>query len=172
MTPLFSLKKLCSLWTVCLLSLTLVACGGFHLRGAVDLDPAKQSLQLSYDKDVSDGLLDYKLRQRLQQGNIDLANDGNYRILIESVENKRESVTFTSDARVGEYTLSLRVAFTLMRNSDKSSDRFVAQAERIYSYDADDQTAKDEQAELLRQELYDAVVNRIYSTYVRFAPKQ
>lgn len=153
---------------VCLI---LTGCG-FQLRDSIDVDPLKQELNTRYLTQNENKVFESKLKSAFSAYGIHPTPNAHYTLLINNIEYDRTSVTFESDARVDEYALHLRVSFTVIRNSDAKRANFVTEAERIYSYDADRATAKAEQQTLLKNELYDNVVSRVVSHYLRFSPKE
>lgn len=166
-------KPIARTLSTCMACVCLILAGcGFQLRGSIDIDILKQELNTRYLTQHEDNTFKSKLNSALSAYGIHPTPNAHYTLLINNIEYERASATFESDARVDEYALHLRVSFTVIRNSDAKRANFVAEAERIYSYDADEETAKAEQQTLLKDELYDNVVRRVVSHYLRFSPKE
>ncbi|MDI3323002.1 LPS assembly lipoprotein LptE [Pontibacterium granulatum] len=151
-------------------TLSLLSACGFHLRGAVDVSADK--LLLSLQDERAGERLSRSLKRSLQDNGVQLTADAPYNLKIDKSRFSRESVSLDSSARVDEYSLTLTVNYTLHSLKSDLTKTESAIIERVYTYDADDAAAKDEQETLLRNEMYDAMATRIIRSYMAFDSKK
>ncbi len=168
MTTHLKLKPLLAITLACTLSL-LSACG-FHLRGELDVSDAKQ--QLSVQEEQADPTLRRALKRALMDNGISRDSAATYHLTILDTRFSRDSISLDSNARVDEYSLTLKVDFELREVAKNLREAQSTTIEQVYTYDADAAAAKDEQEALLRQEMYDAVATRILRSYLAFDQAQ
>ena len=168
MTTQLNVKSLQIAVLACTLSL-LSACG-YHLRGTLDV--AADKAQLSLQSEHADPMLRHALHRSMKDNSIQQNAASSNLLTIQNCRFERDSVSLDRSARVDEYSLTLKVRYTLKDIDDNAEKTVTALVERVYSYDADAAAAKDEQESLLRQEMYNAMATRIMRSYLMFdAPK-
>jgi LPS-assembly lipoprotein len=167
------MKKL--LYTLFLLStVTLLSACGFQLRGssAVELPPQLQTLLLQSRSGNSDIL--QLARRSLRSNGITLVEDNNianeeneeelseeigvYRLNIGNEQLAERVISVNSNARAGEYELSMTVPFQLISNEGDRVESDTLVVERIYLADPENAVAKAEEAELIKDEMRQALV--------------
>lgn len=147
--PLFRLGLLL------VLSVLLGSCG-FALRGAAELPPALQTLQLETATGNSE--LVREVRRALLNSRAEIVEDataanGLYTLGIGAEETYERAVSVNANARAGEYQLTMVMPFQLRRGADTVLGPETLTVARIYLADPENAVAKNEEAVLIRTEL-------------------
>jgi len=135
---------------------------GFALRGAVDLPPALQTLQLESTDGNSDIVRD--MRRALEVSDITVvsqARPGIYRLGIGNERVVERVLSVNSNARAGEYELSLSVPFQLRNGETFLIGPETLSIEKVYLADPNSAVAKAEERELIEEEMRRELVNQI-----------
>lgn len=146
---------------ICLL-LTLAACG-FTLRGSADLPPQLQTLLLESNNGNSDIIRE--MRRALGASGVSVLDtppdEGVYRLGLGQEQVQERVLSVNSNARAGEYELSMSVAFQLRNNSEFIIPQETLVIDRVYLADPENAVAKSEEAELIRTEMRRELVNQV-----------
>ncbi|MCV6589517.1 MAG: LPS assembly lipoprotein LptE [Marinobacterium sp.] len=148
-----------------LLSTAIAGCG-FQLRG--QLDVPEHLRQLTLVQTQNNPRLLGSMIETLRQNQLQISAEAPWRLVLQRVTEDRRTVTLDRRARVDEYELGLTVEFLVTDASGKpvlNSQRL--RTERVYTYDANAETAADEQEQLLRQEMSDDLARQIVTRYLR-----
>lgn len=151
------MKRLCLLLAACLLA----ACG-YSLRGSADLSPALQTLYLEtldLDSDMS-----RELRRALTSNGVELLTApaaGVYRLGIGQERSVERVLSVNSNARAGEYEISMSVPFQLRDENALLLGPETITLDSVYLTDPNNAVAKEEEAELIREELRREMVVQI-----------
>jgi LPS-assembly lipoprotein len=146
---------------VLILLATVIASGcGFTLRGSAQLPAALQTMALTSPDGNSDILRE--LRRSLVASDVTLLDSpqANAYVLVLGAEVSRERVlSVNSNARAGEYELSLSVPFQLRNGSTVVLGPENLTIEKVYLADPDSAVAKAEERELMETEMRRELVN-------------
>ena len=151
--------------TAALLITGITGCG-FQLRGQLDVPEHLRQLQLVQSHNVH--RLTTSLIEALRINQLEITAAAPYRLEVIRAVEKRRSVTLDSAANVDEYELTLDVDFQV---TDTEGRLILTpqqlSTERVYTYDANAETAANEQEELLKQEMADDLARQIVMRYLR-----
>jgi len=135
---------------------------GWQPRGAQKLPPALSELRVV--SEMRGNALEYKLRRALNAAGVTLREGaGNhYSIHLSVEERSARKVSLDRSARSAEQEMSLSVSFELRDASEVPvlGPRRIS-ASRIYSYDPNSVIAKQDEENLIYQELQDNLVAQI-----------
>lgn len=139
----------------------LSACG-FTLRGSAELPAQLQTLQLQ----AQDGNTEIvrEMRRALVNSGvnvIDEIREGVYRLGLGREQSEERVLSINSNARAGEYELSLSVSFQLRTADDFFIGPEILTIEQVYLADPNNAVAKAEEAELIKEEMRQELVIQI-----------
>jgi outer membrane lipopolysaccharide assembly protein LptE/RlpB len=144
------------------ISLLLLSACGFTLRGSNDaqlFSPDLQQIQLSSSNAEE---LAQLLRRRLLASGIDLVeNSSSYKLSLGDEQILERVVSVNRNARAGEYELSLLTSIQLDKDAETLIPREIISVEQVYEADPANAAAKTNEAELVRNELRQALVEQI-----------
>lgn len=143
-------QTLLVLFTACFLT----SCG-FTLRGSANLPPQLQTMMLVSVDENGDVLRE--LRRALTANNINLldsADEKSYRLVIGEQESQERILSVNSNARAGEYEISLSIPFQLRSAEAIIIEPEVLTLEKVYLADPNNAVAKAEERELMENEMY------------------
>ncbi len=154
-------QTLLVLFAVCLLS----GCG-FTLRGSANIPPELQNLVLVGANQNSDIMQD--LRRALQANKVtilDSASVGSYQLFIGEADIQERILSVNSNARAGEFELSISVPYQLRSSNAVALEPEVLTIEKVYLADPNSAVAKAEERELMeteiRRELISLILRRL-----------
>jgi LPS-assembly lipoprotein len=141
--------------------LSLAGCG-WHPRGSQDI--GLQTRQLRLVTEQPNAALTLKLRRALLVAGVELVDDAGSTLSLHLGTEQRESrkVSLDRDARSAEQEMRVAVAFDL-RNADGEVvfGPRTASASRIYAFDPNSIIAKQDEENLIYQELLDNVTGQV-----------
>lgn len=146
------------------LALTLLISGcGFQLRGKVDLPSNIDSVHVSGTKSDSD--LAQKLRALLRGNDIPVVSSptpSSLSIVLLDAEAERRTLSLDSRARAAEYLLSERVRFEIRGTGGKVLlEAQDLEERRVMSNDPDNVVGKNEEEQLLRENMQESLAAQI-----------
>ena len=144
-----------------LLLLTLSACG-WQLRGtggAATIDRLHVKANNANSPFV-------RVLERYLRGSgielVDSATDAEYSLNIVKEKSKRRTATVSASARISERLLEEQVEYLVTRpDSSMAIERSTASVERIYEYNEDNVLATEDEAQLLKREMYNDLARQI-----------
>ncbi len=156
---------------VVLLTLLALAGCGFTLRGSANIPPELQNLVLVSANQNSDIMQD--LRRALQANNVtilDTASVGSYQLLIGEADIQERILSVNSNARAGEFELSISVPYQLRSSNTVALEPEVLTIEKVYLADPNSAVAKAEERELMeteiRRELISLILRRLQNAAI------
>ena len=154
------------------LSATLAACG-FTLRGYGGSAMLPDSLQTLH-VDASQGNIDTRnaLQIQLRAGGATLTEDAPYTLWLGRERTEETIISLDSTARAGEYALTLIVPFELREGSRTVLGPEQINLQQNYQADPDSSIAKQQEADLILEEMRRDVARRIINRLQRFSPSQ
>ena len=142
--------------------LSLAACG-WHPRGSQDITLQMRQLRLVTEQ--PNAALVLKLRRALQAAGVELVDGAGNSLSLHLGDEQRvlRKVSLDRDARSAEQEMRVSVAFDL-RNADGEVvfGPRTATANRIYAFDPNSIIAKQDEENLIYQELLDNVVGQVF----------
>jgi len=135
---------------------------GFTLRGTVDLSPELQTLYL--ESSVGESAILQELRRALIAGDINLLDTPRvdvFRLELGEELSEERVLSVNSNARAGEYELSLSVPIQLSSGSALLLGPEVLSIARVYLADPNSAVAKAEERELMEEEIRQELVSQI-----------
>lgn len=153
-----------------LFSLLLLSGCGFTLRGSQSgsLDPALMQMELHVAGESAEfGRL---LQNRLQSYGVSLQDNALYSLNIGAEQSRERVVSVNSRVRAGEYELTLITNFSLSRAGEDAIGSEILSLSQIYEADPLNAAAKSNEAELIRNELRQALADRIIERLLAFSP--
>jgi len=151
-----------SLRIILIFTTTLLSACGFTLRGAADLAPELQSLALISTDGNSD--IYRELSRSLEASNVTLlersASDA-YQLVVGNEQSSERVLSVNSNARAGEYELSVSVPVQLRKGSASIFGPETLTIEKVYLADPNSAVAKAEERELMEEEMRRELVNQI-----------
>lgn len=135
-----------------LLAFTLSGCG-FTLRGSVDLPPELQTLQI--ESPVPNSELVREVSRMLRNNAVTVATEARddiWRLGIGAEQVSERVLSVNANARAGEYELTMDVAAQLRRGTRVIGPETLS-VSRVYLADPENAVAKNEEAELIRNEM-------------------
>ncbi len=151
------IKKLLVLLTL----LALTSCG-FTLRGSANIPPQLQNLVLVSSDGNSDIM--QELRRALQANKVtilDTADSNSYQLLIGAAEIQERIISVNSNARAGEFELSISVPYQLRTSTTVFLEQEVLTLDKVYLADPNNAVAKAEERELMETEIRRELVSLI-----------
>ncbi len=139
-----------------LITLTVIgllsACG-FTLRGSAELPLALQSLQVQ-SADPNSAFV-RELRRVLRNNKVVLDAGGvtDYRLQVGSEQFFERALSVNSQARAGEYELSMSVQFQLNNSETILIEPEIITLEKVYLADPENAVAKTDEAKIIQQEM-------------------
>jgi LPS-assembly lipoprotein len=144
------------------LRLMLVACAvtalsgcGFSLRGSAALPPELQTLQIQSADANSD--IVRELRRALRNNDVNVDDDttqsSGYSLQVGQEQNSERALSVNSQARAGEYQLTMSVPFQLLNAGAAIMGPETITLERVYLADPENAAAKSDEARLIQQEM-------------------
>jgi len=137
-----------------LLLLTISACG-WQLRGA---GGAATIERLHVDASTTNSAFVRVLERYLRGSGVELvdsASDTEYSLKIVKEKSKRRTATVSASARISERLLEEQVEYLVTRlDGSVAIERSTAAVERIYEYNEDNVLATEDEALLLKNEMY------------------
>jgi LPS-assembly lipoprotein len=134
-----------------LLLLLLGGCG-FALRGSADLPEALRLMQVAAIDENSDLL--QEVRRALRNSGVTLGDaKAPYRLDIGRETTGERIVSVNSNARAGEYELEINLLFQLSQGGTTLMGPETLSLTRVYLTDPENAVAKEEEAEMIRDEL-------------------
>lgn len=157
---------------VLLLSVVLSACG-FTLRGYGDSAALPDSLR-ELRVDASEGNTDTRnaLQIQLRAGGATLTDDADYTLWLGRERTEEEVISLDSSARAGEYALTLIFSFELREGTETVLGPEQINLEQSYQADPQNAIAKQQEADLILEEMRRDAARRIVSRLQRFSPSQ
>ena len=143
------------------LLLTLSACG-WQLRGSGgEATVARLHLNSS-----TPGSVFTRALERYLQGSgtelVDSADKAEYSLRIIKEKSKRRTATVSASARISERLLEEQVEYLVTRSDGSVAiERSTASVERIYEYNEDNVLATEDEARLLKNEMYNDLARQI-----------
>lgn len=155
---------------ILLLTVVLGACG-FTLRGYGDSAMLPDSLQ-ELRLDASAGNTDTRnaLRVQLQAGGATLTDDADYTVWLGSERTEEEVISLDSTARAGEYALTLIFSFELREGTETVLGPVQINLEQSYQADPGNAIAKQQEADLILEEMRRDAARRVVNRLQRFSP--
>ena len=150
-----------SLAFILITAFSLAGCG-FHLRGTAQLPPALQTLALASTDGNSDILRE--LRRSLVASGINVLDSpqGNtYALAIGAEDSSERVLSVNSNARAGEYELTMSVPFQLRSGGTTVIGPETRVIEKVYLADPNSAVAKAEERELMEEEMRRELVSLI-----------
>ena len=147
---------------VVLLTLLALASCGFTLRGSANIPPQLQNLVLISSDENSDIM--QELRRALQANKVnilDTASADSYQLLIGEAEIQERILSVNSNARAGEFELSISVPYQLRSSTTVFLEPEVLTLEKVYLADPNSAVAKAEERELMETEIRRELVSLI-----------
>ena len=147
---------------VVLLTLLALASCGFTLRGSANIPPQLQNLVLVSSNENSDIM--QELRRALQANKVnilDMTSADSYQLLIGEAEIQERILSVNSNARAGEFELSISVPFQLRSSNTVALEPEVLTLEKVYLADPNSAVAKAEERELMETEIRRELVSLI-----------
>jgi LPS-assembly lipoprotein len=148
----FPRKRESSVFTILVLTLALAGCG-FTLRGSVDLPPELHTLQV--ESPVPNSELVREVSRMLRNNAVMLTDtpaDNVWRLGIGAEQVRERVLSVNANARAGEYELTMDVAAQLRRGAQMVGPETLS-VSRVYLADPENAVAKNEEAELIRNEM-------------------
>jgi len=145
-----------------ILILLLVTGCGFTMRGydATLLSPDLQQIQLSFN--ASNNELAQVLRRRLTSSGVEIVMDSTaYKLTIGDEQNLERIISVNRNVRAGEYEITLTASFQLENNGEVVIAREIISVDQIYEADPNNAAAKTNEAELVLDELRQALTEQI-----------
>ena len=145
--------------TLILFSILALTSCGFTLRGSASLPPELQTIVLA-SSDRSNETLRL-LRRALTANNVtvlDTVEADSYRLVIGDEEITERILSVNSNARAGEYELSLSIPFQLRSADTILIEPEVLTIEKVYLADPTSAVAKAEERELMENEMHRELV--------------
>lgn len=135
---------------------TLIALSGcgFSLRGSAALPAALQALQVESADANSD--IARELRRALRNNDVDVdgnAQGSSYSLQVGQEQNSERTLSVNSQARAGEYQLTMSVPFQLLNAGISVMGPETVTLERVYLADPENAAAKSDEARLIQQEM-------------------
>jgi len=143
------------------LLLTLSACG-WQLRGA----GGEATIARLYLNSTSPDSVFTQTLERYLQGSgtelVDSASAAEYSLKIVKEKSKRRTATVSASARISERLLEEQVEYLVTRSDGTVAiERTTASVERIYEYNEDNVLATEDEARLLKSEMYNDLARQI-----------
>jgi LPS-assembly lipoprotein len=132
---------------------TLSSCG-FSLRGSAALPPELQTLQVESADANSD--IARELRRVLRNNDVtidDSSQSSGYSLQVGQEQNSERALSVNSQARAGEYQLTMSVPFQLLNAGTAVMGPETITLERVYLADPENAAAKSDEARLIQQEM-------------------
>lgn len=145
-----------------LISTIFLAGCGFTLRGTVALSPELQTLYLV--SSAGESAILQELRRALLAGDISLLDtprEDVYRLELGEELSEERVLSVNSNARAGEYELSLSVPVQLSSGNTQLLGPEVLSIARVYLADPNSAVAKQEERELMEEEIRLELVSQI-----------
>jgi LPS-assembly lipoprotein len=153
-----------------LIALMLLAGCGWHARGAQEIQPQLQKLQLLTAP--ADLQFAKRLRRSLTFAGVELdAQGSSYALKIDPILEQQRNVSLDRQARSAEQELRIMLTFEL--HDPAGAVVFgprKATASRIYSYDPNNIIAKADEEKLIRGELHENLIGQIFRQVQRIDP--
>lgn len=147
--------------SVIALLLTLSACG-WQLRGA---GGEATIARLHLNSNTPNSVFTRALERYLQGSGtelVDSASDAEYSLKIIKEKSKRRTATVSASARISERLLEEQVEYLVTRSDGTVAiERSTASVERIYEYNEDNVLATEDEARLLKNEMYNDLARQI-----------
>lgn len=147
---------------LCLLPALWLGGCGFALRGTGDLPDELRTLRLESREGGSE--IVREVRRMLTASGVTLAEENApdlYRLGIGREQIQERVLSVNANARAGEYELTLSVPFQLVREDRSPIPPETLTISRFYLADPNNAVAKQEEVELLREEMRRELANRI-----------
>ncbi len=159
-----------SLFLILITALPLAGCG-FHLRGTAQLPAALQTLSLTSTD--GDSEIVSELRRSLLASDINVLDSpqgSTYALLIGAEESSERVLSVNSNARAGEYELTMSVPYQLRSGGATVLGPETLVIEKVYLADPNSAVAKAEERELMeeemRRELVSLILRRLQSATI------
>ena len=152
-------------------SLLLISSCGFHLRGSVTLPYGLESLHLESSVGESDLL--QALRRAITAADVNLLDTpglGVYSLGIGQEEIDERVLSVNSNARAGEYELSISVPVQVRSGQVVVIGPEILTIEKVYLADPDNAVAKQEEREIMEDEIRQELVLQILRRLQTFTP--
>jgi LPS-assembly lipoprotein len=152
-------------------SLLLISSCGFHLRGSITLPSDLESLHLESSVGESDLL--QALRRALTAADVnllDIPGSGVYSLGIGQEEVEERVLSVNSNARAGEYQLSISVPVQVRSGQIVVVGPEILTIEKVYLADPDNAVAKQEEREIMEDEIRQELVLQILRRLQTFTP--
>jgi LPS-assembly lipoprotein len=143
--------------------LVLLACAlialsscGFSLRGSAALPPELQSLQVQSADANSDMARELRRVLRNNDVNVDVedsADSSGYSLQVGQEQNSESTLSVNSQARAGEYQLTMSVPFQLLNAGVSVMGPETITLQRVYLADPQNAAAKSDEALLIQREM-------------------
>ena len=147
---------------ILVLALLLVSSCGFTLRGAANLPEQLQTLYLEGLDADSDAVRE--MRRVLQNNRINLLTTpetGTWRLGLGLEENTERAISVNSNARAGEYELTMSLPFQLRQGARVVLGPEILSTSKVYLADPENAVAKNEEAQQIRDEMRRELVLQI-----------
>jgi LPS-assembly lipoprotein len=147
-------KNLLSIRLVMLLcaAAALSSCG-FSLRGTAALPPALQTMQVQSADPNGDITRELRRVLRNNDVSVDAAESSAYSLQIGQEQNSERALSVNSQARAGEYQLTMSVPFQLLNAGTPVLGPETITLERVYLADPENAAAKSDEAQLIQREM-------------------
>src|SRR5688572_24050307 len=132
---------------------TLSSCG-FSLRGSAALPSELQTLQVQSADANSD--IARELRRALRNNDVDVEDteqNSGYSLQVGQEQNSERALSVNSQARAGEYQLTMSVPFQLLNAGAIVMGPETITLERVYLADPENAAAKSDEAQLIQREM-------------------
>lgn len=142
--------------------LMLLSSCGFTLRGydASLLSPELQQLQLSFNGSSNE--LAQTLRRRLISSGVDIVEHTSaYKLTLGDEQSIERIISVNRNVRAGEYEITLTVSIQLDNDGDSVIAREIISVDQVYEADPNNAAAKTNEAELVLDELRQALTEQI-----------
>jgi LPS-assembly lipoprotein len=145
-----------------ILMLLLLSSCGFTMRGYDSslLSPELQQMQLSVNSSSNE--LAQILRRRLISSQVNIIEDSSaYKLTLGDEQSRERIISVNRNIRAGEYEITLTASFQLENNGDSIIAREIISVDQIYEADPNNAAAKTNEAELVLDELRQALTEQI-----------
>jgi len=124
------------------------------------LSPKLQQMQLSVNSSSNE--LAQILRRRLISSQVNIIEDSSaYKLTLGDEQSRERIISVNRNIRAGEYEITLTASFQLENNGDSIIAREIISVDQIYEADPNNAAAKTNEAELVLDELRQALTEQI-----------
>jgi LPS-assembly lipoprotein len=126
---------------------------GFSLRGTAVLPAELQTMQVQSADPNSDITRELRRVLRNNDVSVDAAESSGYSLQVGQEQNSERALSVNSQARAGEYQLTMSVPFQLLNAGTPVLGPETITLERVYLADPENAAAKSDEAQLIQREM-------------------